>query len=549
MSDVPPATQISATTGNIALGRPAARTIVTTRNPLTRLIALLCRIPWMHRFINDQLIHLVVSSTKGRPLPDTLWGPSEPAPGDPMSAPSARYVAWPALVDRRFTGLHLPPRDADAAPLPPVQDLKKLFERGPTMTPCPRSSALFCFFAQWFTDSFLRTDPDDFRRNTSNHEIDLCQIYGLCEADTHLLRSHQDGKLKCIGDGHSSYPARLFKADGRVVADEFRGLTYIDRQTGQFRNPILTEFDTPDRRRQLHATGLERGNSTIFYSALNTLFLREHNRLCERFRKEEGLTDDDEIFAYARNTNIAQLLKIIIEDYINHLSAAPVNFILDVGKGERRPWYRSNRISAEFNLLYRWHSLTPSAISIGGVVLAHRDFRFNNHLLETSGLEAILEPAALQSAGKIGLKNTPDFLVEADLAAVRKSRRWELRGYNAYREAFGLPKLANTQALTKDNALAAELDALYGNIDAIELGVGLLAEARAGSAPLGELMRLMVGADAFSQALTNPLLSRNIFGPRAFTPTGLESIRRTRRFDDIAQRNMSPTPHPLSFSL
>ena len=35
------------------------------------------------------------------------------------------------------------------------------------------------FFAQWFTDSFLRTSREDFRQNTSTQEIDLCQIYGL----------------------------------------------------------------------------------------------------------------------------------------------------------------------------------------------------------------------------------------------------------------------------------------------------------------------------------------------------------------------------------
>ena len=34
------------------------------------------------------------------------------------------------------------------------------------------------FFAQWFTDSFLRTSLTDYRKNESNHEIDLCQIYG-----------------------------------------------------------------------------------------------------------------------------------------------------------------------------------------------------------------------------------------------------------------------------------------------------------------------------------------------------------------------------------
>ena len=44
------------------------------------------------------------------------------------------------------------------------------------MIPCPRSTVLFAYFAQWFTDGFLRGDAHvarDPRRNSSNHEIDL----------------------------------------------------------------------------------------------------------------------------------------------------------------------------------------------------------------------------------------------------------------------------------------------------------------------------------------------------------------------------------------
>ena len=57
---------------------------------------------------------------------------------------------------------------------------------------------MFMFFAQWFTDSFLRTSNDDptGRKNTSNHEIDLCQIYGLDADKTAMLRSHDGGRLK-----------------------------------------------------------------------------------------------------------------------------------------------------------------------------------------------------------------------------------------------------------------------------------------------------------------------------------------------------------------
>jgi prostaglandin-endoperoxide synthase 2 len=198
--------------------------------------------PWLWRFIahvpilrtwvNRLFINSITSSTRGRPHPLSLWGP-QPTSG----SPSADYISWTGLVDRTYTGRHLPPAPDDyVASLPDPEGLRKLFQRGERMTPCPKSSALFSFFAQWFTDSFLRTDPDDFRKNTSNHEIDLCQIYGLCAADTSLIRSGRGGELKMQRINGQEYPPYLFELDGVRVKDEFLDLSYIDRSKADFRN-------------------------------------------------------------------------------------------------------------------------------------------------------------------------------------------------------------------------------------------------------------------------------------------------------------------------
>ena len=55
----------------------------------------------------------------------------------------------------------------------------------------------------------------------------------------------------------------------------------------------------------------------------------------------------------------------------------------------------------------------------------------------------------------------------------------------------------------------------------------------------GELMTTMVAGDAFSQALTNPLLSTYIFNEDTFTRYGMEVIEDTSSFEDIARRNVS----------
>jgi prostaglandin-endoperoxide synthase 2 len=47
----------------------------------------------------------------------------------------------------------------------------------------------------------------------------------------------------------------------------------------------------------------------------------------------------------------------------------------------------------------------------------------------------------------------------------------------------------------------------------------------------------MVAVDAFSQALTNPLLSEHVFNEGTFTPIGWKTIQDTGSLRDIVARN------------
>jgi cytochrome P450 len=486
----------------------------------------------LRRLLNRLFINVIANASKPRPYPLSLWGAKTPGV-------SEVYTSWTGLVDRSYTGRHLPPDlNKNVNCLPDVAGVGALFVRGPDQLPCPKSTALFCFFAQWFTDSFLRTDPNDVRKNTSNHEIDLCQIYGLSAADTALLRANKRGRLKSAKIKGEEFPPPLFEEDGKYVRPEFVGLSYIDPRTKDFRKALDDPFNTPDRKMRLFVSGLERGNSTIFYSALNTIFLREHNRLCEELAAAhpEWNDDDDRLFETARNINIAQLLKIIVEDYINHLSSAQLKFSLETGFAEKQPWYRTNRICAEFDLLYRWHALVPTEMEMSGRRFPDSIFRYNNEFLVDVGLASVFDAASSQGAGKITLHNTAPFLINAEVEAIRKSRAWRLRSYNEYRERFGLQKMTSFDDLTDDRKLLEELETLYGHVDRVELLVGLLAESDENTV-LGKLMTLMVGVDAFSQALTNPLLADNLYNEDTFTKTGLKSIASTSSLADIVHRN------------
>ena len=96
------------------------------------------------------------------------------------------------MCDRTYTGRHLPPDPTfnQSEVLPNSKDLADLFRKrnGETIL-SEKSTLLFPYWVQWFTDGFLRTDPNNRLKNTSNHEIDLSNVYGLTPKVTHLFES------------------------------------------------------------------------------------------------------------------------------------------------------------------------------------------------------------------------------------------------------------------------------------------------------------------------------------------------------------------------
>ena len=104
---------------------------------------------------------------------------------------------------------------------------------------------------------------------------------------------------------------------------------------------------------------------------------------------------------------------------------------------------------------------------------------------------------------------------------------------------------ASFSELTGGQALSTQLGKLDDNdIEQVEFMVGLRAENVSENKPLGKLMKKMVGIDAFSQALTNPLLSRHVFTEPTFSQVGWKTIEQTRSFSDVVMRNCVDTIPP-----
>lgn len=136
-------------------------------------VNLLVKIPRVHKHLNRYLIGKYADVAPPRPRQYSL---------------KSDYTSWASLTDKQFTGRHLP-RDTSGRKYPDIDRVTSLWRRTKgAEIPSNDTSVLFAFFAQWFTDSFLRTDNADPSKNNSNHEIDFCQLYGQTEAQSDILR-------------------------------------------------------------------------------------------------------------------------------------------------------------------------------------------------------------------------------------------------------------------------------------------------------------------------------------------------------------------------
>ena len=525
--------------GRLGLRRPVLPDVLARKIP--RIVGDLDALPGVRRLASRLLINHYSYATTLRPRALSLEND---------------FTTWTGLTDRRFTARHLPPADPETiARWPAEADVNALYRREHE-TKSTDTSVWFMFFAQWFTDSFLRTSREDFRQNTSTQEIDLCQIYGLGDAQTRMLRSLSGGRLKSQQIDGEEFPVFLFqeRAPGGALKfkPEFEGL-YDER----FVIDTILGSAPDDRKDSVFAVGLEHGNATIGSTIMNTVFLREHNRVAGLLASEHPDWDDDRLFETTRMIMIVLELKLVIEEYIRHIG--PFDFAIEtvpfIADGER--WNRPNRIAIEFNLLYRWHSLVPDAIGEGADALTWQEFMNNNPLVISRGVESLVEQCSRARAGKIGLLNTPKFLVdrstpenpsleERTIALMRLAR---LRSFNDYRESYGLARMTSFGDLTSDPDVRRRLEDLYEDIDDLEWYVGIFAEEYPDYLMMGDLLTTMVANDAFTQALTNPLLARNVFNEATFSPVGLSIINETGSLQQIIARNSSsPESVVSSFS-
>ncbi|XP_012733889.2 prostaglandin G/H synthase 1 isoform X2 [Fundulus heteroclitus] len=440
---------------------------------------------------------------------------NELIPSPPTYNTKYGYINWESYNNLSYYTRLLPPVPEDC-PLPmgtkgkPVlPDIKEISERYFKRTefrPDPQGTNLmFAFMAQHFTHQFFKTSHkvDAGFTKALGHGVDASNIYGEELERQHQLRLHKDGKLKYQLINGEMYPPTVSEVPVHMVYPE--------------------GFPAEQRL----AIGQEVFGLVPGLTVYATIWLREHNRVCDILKGEHPTWDDEQLFQTARLIIIGEIINIIIEEYVQHLSGYYLKLKYDPSLLFGVRFQYTNRIALEFCYLYHWHPLMPDSFLIDGDELPYSQFLYNTSILMHYGVEKLVDAFSRQPAGQIGGgRNIHQAVLRVAEMVIRDSRAARLQPFNQYRKRFNLKPYSSFYELTGDEEMARGLEELYGDIDALEFYPGLLLEKTRPSSIFGESMVEMGAPFSLKGLLGNPINSPEYWKASTFGgETGFNIIK------------------------
>ncbi|XP_029294945.1 prostaglandin G/H synthase 1 [Cottoperca gobio] len=456
----------------------------------------LTHFPWFWDLVNSSFLRDTFMRI-------VLTARSDLIPSPPTYNSKYGYLNWESYSNMSYYTRLLPPVPEDC-PLPmgtkgkpELPDPKVLAERffkRKRFRPDPQGTNLmFAFMAQHFTHQFFKTNQEVQGGFTKalGHGVDANNIYGDNLMRQLQLRLHKDGKLKyqlvkgemhlpTVSEVHMVYPKDFPPEKRLVMGQELFGLL-----------PGLTMYAT--------------------------IWLREHNRVCDILKAEHPTWDDEQLFQTARFIIIGEIINIIIEEYVQHLSGYLLNLKFDPTLLFNSRFQYSNRISLEFAHLYHWHPLMPDSFLIDGDEIPYSQFIYNTSLLMHYGVEKMVDAFSQQPAGQIGGgRNSHVVVLKVSEMVIRESRATRVQPFNEYRKKFNLKPYTSFDEFTDDIEMARGLEELYGDIDALEFYPGVLLEKTRPNSLFGESMVEMGAPFSLKGLMGNPICSPQYWKPSTF---------------------------------
>ncbi|TWU54358.1 Serine-aspartate repeat-containing protein I precursor [Rubripirellula tenax] len=349
------------------------------------------------------------------------------------------------------------------------------------------------------------TDNPAEQVNSISAWIDGSQVYGSDQETSDSLREFVGGRL-------------LITEDGLLPTDENGGVLAGDIRAAE--NVVLT--------------------------SMHALFVREHNRLADEIEAANPDLTDEEIFQEARATVIAELQSITINEYLPALLGEGALSDYEGYDSSVDPSIANEFSTAAFRFGHTTLNDEFRFVGNNGEDLAEpialADAFFQPELLEATGIDSLLKYASSTLSQEIdlevvdGLRNFlfgPPGAGGLDLVSlnIQRGRDHGLADYNATREAYGLTPVESFDQISSDPAIQANLESLYGDVNNIDLWIGLLAEDHTDNGSLGETATAII-ADQFERLRDGD----RFWYENVFTESEVRDIESTS-LADIIERN------------
>lgn len=252
-----------------------------------------------------------------------------------------------------------------------------------------------------------------------------------------------------------------------------------------YNTPKLKNAKLPHQNEQdMFLAGDIRSNENIFLTAMHTLFVREHNRLCDKY-KTKYPDSDEMIFQHARRMVAAYMQVITYKEFLPALLGETFDVHSNYDE-EIDPSVNIEFSTAGYRL---GHSMLPHLIPVVGQdPLQLRDCFFRPEFIQQHGVDGLLVGSTYGQSKKIDhqiIDEVRNFLFGSpenghllDLATlnIQRGRDHGLAKYNQVRQAYGLPRLNHLYQITSDVSLQNKLMSVYDNIDQVDLWVGCICE-------------------------------------------------------------------------
>ena len=350
------------------------------------------------------------------------------------------------------------------------------------------SSILF-YIASIIIHDLFRTDHLNFNNSKTSSYLDLAPLYGSNLDEQLLMRTRKDGKIKpdCFSEPRLlSFPPGvgvLLITFNRFHNSVVENLARIN-QGGRFTKP---PGDWP-------TTDPDDKNYPANWKSL-----------------------DEELFQVGRLITCGLYINVVLKDYVRtilNLQKTNSNWSLDPREEMKEvPVAAGNQVSAEFNLVYRWHStisdrdekwaqdfwkenfpeydpdtvdwhtfIKAASVMEDKLTALAPDERPFAKLERKDGkyddddLVEILTASIEDCANAYGANRVPSVMRVIEILGIEQARRWNVASLNEFRKYFGLLPHEDFESINSDPYVADQLKHLYDHPDAVELYTGLVVE-------------------------------------------------------------------------